>query len=128
MRGHPYLACTPATNRHAGFVQIYEFKSVGKSDALKFGTHPDQATRMAAPSPKLTFGCKPSTAVRGRTVTSLTHLRDIGRSGCGASADIESVPTNSTNRPSSRAIRSPFPGDVPARQTPFAGYGINDWM
>ena len=35
-------------NRHAGFVQIYEFKSVSKADALKFGAHPDQATRTAA--------------------------------------------------------------------------------
>ena len=48
MRGHPYQACTPSINRHAGFVQTYEFKSVSKADSLKFGTHPDQATRTAA--------------------------------------------------------------------------------
>ena len=24
MRGHPYQACSPSTNRHAGFVQIYD--------------------------------------------------------------------------------------------------------
>ena len=28
MRGHPYQPCTASTNRHAGFVQTYEFKSV----------------------------------------------------------------------------------------------------
>src|SRR5450759_3513334 len=47
MREHPYQACTPSINRHAGFVQRYEFKSVSKADASKFGTHPDQATRTA---------------------------------------------------------------------------------
>src|SRR5438132_1037943 len=41
-------ACTPSMNRHAGFVQTYEFKSVSKADSLKFGIHPDQATRTAA--------------------------------------------------------------------------------
>jgi len=35
-------------NRHAGFVQTYEFKSVSKANSLKFGIHPDQATRTAA--------------------------------------------------------------------------------
>ena len=48
MRGHPYQACTTSINRHAGFVQTYEFKSVSQADSLKFGTHPDQATRTAA--------------------------------------------------------------------------------
>jgi hypothetical protein len=48
MREHAYQACTASINRHAGFVQIYKFKSVSKADALKFGTHPDQATRTAA--------------------------------------------------------------------------------
>ena len=48
MRGHLYQACTPSINRHAGFAQTYEFKSVSKADSLKFGTHPDQATRTAA--------------------------------------------------------------------------------
>jgi len=48
MRGHPYQACPPSINRHAGVVQVYEFNSVSKADALQFDTHPDQATRKAA--------------------------------------------------------------------------------
>ncbi len=48
MLGHEYQACTPSTNRHAAFVQMYAFKSVSKANPLKFGTHPDQAIRTAA--------------------------------------------------------------------------------
>ena len=53
MRGHLYQACTPFINRHAGFVQIYELKSVSKADALKFGTHPDRRVRQGAYGPEL---------------------------------------------------------------------------
>ena len=48
MRGHSNQACTPSRSCHARFVQIYAFKSVREVDALKFGTHLDQATRTAA--------------------------------------------------------------------------------
>ena len=48
MRGLPYQACIPSIYYPAGFAQECEFKSFGKTDALKFGTRPGQDARTAA--------------------------------------------------------------------------------
>jgi hypothetical protein len=45
MLGHPYQACTQSINRHAGFVQICEFKSISKAvhSGVAERHHPPQA-------------------------------------------------------------------------------------